>query len=30
MNKMGRIKSFQNLRYTSRARLDTAKSLDDL
>jgi hypothetical protein len=30
MNKIGRVKSFQNLRYTSRAKLDAAKSLDDI
>ena len=30
MNKIGRVKSFQNLRYTSRARLDAARTLDDI
>jgi len=30
MLKAGRVRSFQNLRYTSRAQIDKAKSLDDL
>lgn len=30
MNKIGRVKTFQNLRYTSRDRLQSAKSLDDI
>lgn len=30
LNRNGRVRNFQNLRYTSRAKLDSANSLDDI